>query len=122
MDDKNKFTIKTKVWIENNEGDVVFGEGRLLILNAIHKHGSINKAAKELKMSYRAVWDKIKTTEERLEKQLLIRNAGGASGGGSKLTPTALEIIKQFKILEKKTNEGSQNFMIRTKLIDTLIG
>ena len=50
------FRIRSKIWIENKEGQVIFGAGRLEILAAIVRNGSIHAAAKELKMSYRAVW------------------------------------------------------------------
>jgi molybdate transport system regulatory protein len=51
-------------------------------------------AAKELKMSYRAVWCRIKTSEERIGKALVVRE-----GKGSRLTPFAETLMKQFKRL-----------------------
>lgn len=53
-------------------------------------------------MSYRGVWGRIKATEERLGQPLLVRNIGGASGGGSRLTPFAETLIRQFVDLHKK--------------------
>ncbi len=93
--------IRSKIWIENDSGKVVFGLGRFKIFEAIQRSGSIQAAAKELKMSYRAVWGRIKATEERIGKQMLIRNVGGASGGGSKLTPFAKMLVEQFQQLHK---------------------
>lgn len=52
-------------------------------------------------MSYRGVWGRIKATEERLGRPLLVRNIGGASGGGSSLTPFAETLIQQFAELHK---------------------
>ena len=46
-------------------------------------------------MSYRAVWCRIKATEERLHCKLLIR-----SNSGSTLTPFALKLLKQFRRLQ----------------------
>jgi len=91
-----KLHIRSKIWIEDNRDRVVFGQGRLKILESIERNGSISAAARELRMSYRGVWGKIKATEERLGKKLLSRNVGGSSGGGSSLTPFAMEIMKQF--------------------------
>lgn len=93
----NPFYIRSKVWIEDDSGKVIFGLGRFRILSAIEATGSINKAAKELKMGYRAVWGKIRATEEGLGHPLLIRNAGGASGGGSQLTPLARKLLETFR-------------------------
>jgi len=73
--------------------------GRLRMLEAIQRAGSIHAAAKELKMSYRALWGRIKATEKRLGKTLLVKSVGGASGGGSRLTPFAAELMENFQKL-----------------------
>jgi len=102
MAKKNKILqTKSKIWIEDTDGNVVFGTGRLRILSAIKKHGSINSAAKSLKMGYRAVWARITATENRLGKKLLIRKSGGASGGGSQLTPLAETMLAQYESVQK---------------------
>ncbi len=106
-DTSESFHIRSKVWIEDNSGKVIFGLGRVVILEAIGRHGSIHGAAKELGMSYRAVWGRIKATEERLGEELLVRNIGGTSGGGSKLTPKAKMLLEQFHQLHKLIVSGS---------------
>lgn len=97
MNTATPFSIRSKVWIEAEDGKVIFGLGRFRILSAIDRCGSINAAAKELKMGYRAIWGKIKATEEGLGQPLLIRNAGGRTGGGSELTPLARTLLREFK-------------------------
>jgi molybdate transport system regulatory protein len=92
------YGLRTKIWIVDPSGNVLFGMGRVKILEAIDRGGSINAAAKALKMSYRAVWGRIKATEERLGKELVVRTAGGACGGGSILTPYAKDLIKEYKV------------------------
>ncbi|MGE0087208.1 MAG: winged helix-turn-helix domain-containing protein [Desulfococcaceae bacterium] len=101
------FCIRSKIWIEDESGEVVFGPGRMKIFEAIERLGSIHAAAKELGMGYKAIWNRIKATEERLGEALLIRNAGGASGGGSQLTPFAEMLIHRFRILEKSVTAHS---------------
>lgn len=98
---REKLFIRSKIWIEDEGGKVVFGLGRLKILEAVHRLGSLQAAAKELKMSYRAVWGRIKATEERLGFPLLVRSKGGVAGGGSQLMPFALELVQQFRQLHK---------------------
>lgn len=88
------------MWIVDRSGKMVFGRGRVKILEAVERNGSILAAAKELKMSYRGVWERIRTTEERLGHPLLIKNIGGRSGGGSKLTPFAKHLITLFRELQ----------------------
>ncbi len=94
---------------------MVFGHGRLRILKAIQKEGSIHAAAKELKMGYRAVWARIHTTEERLGVQLLEKRIGGTEGGGSTLTPLAEKLVHSFTRLqqdiEKETDARFQKYL-----------
>lgn len=97
-----KFFIRSKVWIEDEEGNVVFGLGRVKILEAVDRLGSLQAAAKELKMGYRAIWGRIRATEERLGKELLVRTIGGNSGGGSQLTPFARMLLDQFNQLHQE--------------------
>lgn len=117
---KTRFKVRTKLWIHDEQGNVVFGMGRTRMLEAIEQCGSINAAAKELKMSYRSIWARIKATEERLGgKQLLLRSKGGASGGGATLTPYAKDLIKQYRALR----EGvlGQSDKLYQKLCDPLL-
>ncbi len=108
MDNKKEYFVRSKIWIEDSDKKVVFGLGRLIILEAIKRNGSINAAAKELKMSYKAVWARLNATEKRLGSKLLIKQSGGKKGGGSKLTPLAETLIKKFtkiqKYVEKETD------------------
>lgn len=108
MTSKDKiFRIRSKIWIEDGQGNVIFGLGRFRMLNAIDRCGSINAASKELKMSYRAIWGKIKTTEEALGQPLLVKNTGGSAGGGSVLTPLAISLLERFRFIHSQVNEQS---------------
>jgi molybdate transport system regulatory protein len=94
------YLIRTKVWIQKPDGKVVFGLGRYRILQAIQSTGSLQAAAKELKMNYRAVWMRIRASEKRIGRELVVRD-----GKGSRLTPFAENLMKRYKrllaILEK---------------------
>lgn len=93
--------VKSKVWLEK-DGEIVFGIGKAAILSCIQKTGSINRAAKELKMSYRHAWSYIKSAEKRLGRTLVVCTKGGANGGNTKLTPDAEELLKKFCNLERR--------------------
>jgi molybdate transport system regulatory protein len=97
-------SVKSKIWIEDKEGRVIFSMGRMRILKAIERCGSLNAAAKDLKMSYRAIWGKIKVTEEALGKPLLIKSQGGNAGGGSNLTPYAQTLMERYLKLSNIIN------------------
>ncbi|WP_245589031.1 winged helix-turn-helix domain-containing protein [Desulfatirhabdium butyrativorans] len=76
------------------------------MLEAIERNGSIQAAAKELKMSYRALWGRITATEKRMGRQLLTRNVGGSSGGGSRLTPFAKTLLESFREIHRRIAVG----------------
>ncbi|RLC31395.1 MAG: ModE family transcriptional regulator [Deltaproteobacteria bacterium] len=108
--DNTAFHIRSKIWIENKQEKVVFGLGRYRILDAIQRLGSLNAAALELKMSYRAIWGRITATEDRLGKPLLIRDSRG-----SRLTPLGESLLKQFRrmrtIVEAEADEVFEDLM-----------
>ncbi len=113
-----KLSIKSKVWIDDEKGSMVFGLGRLKILDAIERHGSILGASKSLNMSYRAAWGKIKATEQRLGQPLLARKVGGKSGGGSELTPFAKALVKKFKYLQSLVEKEADIFFADLFTVD----
>lgn len=91
--------IKSKLWIEVG-GKPVFGRGRRFLFEAIDRYGSINRAAKEINISYRKAWGYIKAMEERLGIKLIERQTGGKNGGGAVLTQEAREFLKKYKAME----------------------
>jgi len=89
--------IKYKIWIEK-DGKVIFGKGRDEILKSIEEQHSLNAAAKELGMSYRAAWGRLKASEKRMEKKLVETSKKEKS---LQLTSQARAIIERFEKLEK---------------------
>ncbi len=102
--EKSKHLIHTKIWIEDEQGETVFGAGQLKILEVIDAEGSISAAAKVMHMGYRSMWGKLQKIEQRIGKPLLIREKGGASGGKSVLTPEAKILVQKFRILQHRIN------------------
>jgi molybdate transport system regulatory protein len=93
--------IKYKVWIEEN-GKVIFGRGRDNILKSIEEQHSLNAAAKELGMSYRAAWGRLKASEERMDRKLVETSTTEKS---LHLTAQARAMIKRFEQLEKEVEK-----------------
>jgi molybdate transport system regulatory protein len=98
------FSVRSKIWIEDSRGKVIFGLGRYRILEAVRRTGSMNAAAKELHMSYRAVWMRVRSSEKRVGKTLIVRE-----GKGSRLTPFAENLMKQYRrllsVMQTETDE-----------------
>jgi len=106
----DNFAVRSKVWVEDNEGNVIFGLGRYRILEAVGRLGSLQAAARELKMSYRAVWMRVRASEERMGRTLVERE-----GKGSRLTPFAENLMKQYRRLmaavHQESDEVYEGFM-----------
>jgi molybdate transport system regulatory protein len=97
----NDMEIRSKLWIEVN-GEPIFGKGRSCLLNAIDRHGSINRAAKEVNITYRKAWSYLDTMESRLGVKLVERKTGGRNGGGAILTDTARQLIRNYEQMERE--------------------
>ena len=95
--------IRSKIWLEV-EGEPVFGGGRQALLQWIDKYGSINKAAKEINISYRKALSYIQAMEQRLGVKLVERRVGGRNGGGATLTRDAKDFLKKYERLEHGIN------------------
>ena len=103
MNDSNKpLAIRTKTWIENSEGELLFGKGKTEILELIEEEGSIAKAAERLGMNYKKTWTHIKILQKNIADELVIPQKGGGGSGGTSLTPKALELVRNYRQLQKE--------------------
>jgi molybdate transport system regulatory protein len=96
--------VRSKIWLAV-DGEPVFGSGREALFKAIDRLGSINKAAKDINLSYRKALIYIQTMEQRLGKTLVERKIGGLHGGGASLTEEAKEFMRKYELLEEGVNE-----------------
>jgi molybdate transport system regulatory protein len=90
--------IDGRFWL-TKDGQSFLGSGRVELLEKIDAAGSINAAAKEMKMSYKAAWDRINAMNALADFPLIEKTTGGKGGGGTKLTPYAKELIATFRRL-----------------------
>ncbi|MFW5787367.1 MAG: winged helix-turn-helix domain-containing protein [Halanaerobiales bacterium] len=96
---------KMRIWIENNKGEMIIGEGLLELLDNINKTGSLKEASSEMNMSYRTAWGKINKVEKRLDIKLINSRTGGWGAGGSTLTEEGKSFMKKFSKLKSKQEE-----------------
>jgi molybdate transport system regulatory protein len=93
--------IKGDIFI-NKDGEGFFGEGRYQLLKLIDKYGSISKAAKEMKMSYKAAWDHIQSMNNLSEEPIVYTRAGGKDGGQTILTPYGKRLLKNYERIQEE--------------------
>jgi molybdate transport system regulatory protein len=107
--------VNGRIWLES-ESERFFGPGPMELLERIADTGSISNAAKEMNMSYKKAWELINHLNTQTSSPVVVPHAGGEKGGGSTLTPEALELIKYYKALRKRFQTFLENETERLKL------
>ncbi len=102
-----KLHPRLALWIENHEGSLAFGKGRMVILDAIDRHGSLSAAATALGMSYRGLWARVRRSEERLGYALIESHAGRGQSSGSVLTPRGRELLEGYRALLERVSAAA---------------
>ena len=93
-----KLKLKSSQWIVDEHGNAIIGKGRMEILDNIEKTGSINQTAKMMKMSYKAVWSKIKSTEKSLDTVIVHTDRKE----GSRLSTAGKELLEKYRLLKEE--------------------
>ncbi|WP_317203293.1 TOBE domain-containing protein [Janthinobacterium sp.] len=99
--DENAIALQGAVWMTVG-GAHLGGSGRVELLAAIAACGSITQAAKAVKMSYKAAWDAIDAMNNLAGVALVERLAGGKGGGGTRLTRRGLQLVENFRLIERE--------------------
>lgn len=89
-------------------GERFFGEGPYRLLLSTEKTGSLHAAALEMNMSYSKALKIITRAEAVLGYPLLKRLSGGKGGGGSRLTPEAIELLTRYGAYKAACHEANR--------------
>lgn len=72
------------------------------LLSAVQATGSISRAARTAGFSYKGAWLLLEAAGNLAQAPLLHTNAGGAGGGGTRLTPAAQELLAAWAALHQQ--------------------
>jgi molybdate transport system regulatory protein len=108
--------LRFKIWLENADGKPVIGIGKVRILAAIRRTGSIAAAAREMKQPYRNVWAKVQEAEKQCGLKLVKTGPTGSqlTEDGEKLL---LDFMRLFRTCSRSAHSkfhqlfGSQDFL-----------
>ncbi|GAB3925873.1 winged helix-turn-helix domain-containing protein [Larkinella terrae] len=92
--------INGRIWLEAQER--FFGIGRMELLERIQETGSINQAAKEMKMSYKRAWDLIQSMNSQADAPLVVTQTGGERGGGASVTAEGVKYLTYYRGLQDR--------------------
>lgn len=87
------------LWFER-AGQRVAGLDGMALLQAVHDTGSITRAAQAVGLSYKGAWTAIDAMNERAGAPLVVRAAGGAGGGGTRLTDHGQRLLDRYRQLD----------------------
>jgi molybdate transport system regulatory protein len=106
--------INGSLWLES-DGGRFFGPGPVELLERIAQTGSISSAAKEMNMSYKKAWELINHLNAQTKTPVVILQSGGEKGGGSAVTPEAMELIEYHRGMRKRFATFLENETKRLK-------
>ncbi len=106
--------LKYRLWLCNQKGDGILGDGRLALLKEIDTTSSLKSAADNLKISYRKAWGNIRKAEELLGFKLVDKQRGGKDGGNSQLSPEGRQLLEAYdefiEDFDKSINKITRKF------------
>lgn len=98
---REPLALRGELWLHAGAA-TLGGAARIGLLAAIGETGSITRAAKAVGISYKGAWDAIDMMNNLAGEPLVLRATGGKGGGGTTLTPRAVELIAAFRAIERE--------------------
>jgi molybdate transport system regulatory protein len=82
---------------------LILGPGKIDLLDAIVRTGSISAAAREMDMSYRRAWLLVDEMNQMFDGPLVAAAPGGVRGGGAEVTPLGEAVAAAYRRIVKRT-------------------
>ena len=77
------------------------GPGKIDLLEAIDREGSISAAGRALGMSYKRAWDLVDALNRLLGQAAVEASSGGHRGGGARLTEAGRFLVADYRAIER---------------------
>jgi molybdate transport system regulatory protein len=100
-DERLPLEPRIKLWVEK-DGALVLSAYRVQLLRHVAETGSLAEAAQRMGLSYRRAWGKLREIERNLGVALVHSEAGGAGGGGSRLTREGERLVALYQRFQRK--------------------
>lgn len=81
------------------------GIGKIELLEAIARTGSLSQAAPKLSMSYRRAWLLVDSMNREFDAPVANTSVGGKGGGGAVLTKFGQDLISAYRKLETEITQ-----------------
>ncbi len=83
------------------------GPGKIRLLEAIGREGSISAAGRALGMSYKRAWGLVDALNKQLGTPVAAASPGGAKGGGAMLTEAGRGLVEDYRAIEGLATEAA---------------
>ena len=84
------------------------GPGKIALLEAIDREGSISAAGRALGMSYRRAWDLVDAINKILGAAVVDASTGGYRGGGAVLTDAGRNLVADYRAIERAAHRAAE--------------
>lgn len=84
------------------------GPGKIDLLEAIDREGSISAAGRALGMSYKRAWDLVDEVNHVLGTLAVQASPGGYRGGGAVLTDAGRNLVADFRAIERAAQRAAE--------------
>jgi len=83
------------------------GPGKIALLEAIRRHGSIAAAGRDFSMSYRRAWLLVDELNHMFTAPVVEARGGGRNGGGAVLTELGETVVALYREAERKMSRSA---------------
>lgn len=84
------------------------GPGKIELLEAIDREGSISAAGRALGMSYKRAWDLVDELKKLLGTAAVEASPGGYRGGGALLTDAGRNLVADYRAIERAAQRAAE--------------
>ena len=101
----NNLRINGRIWLETTfdmTTERFMGIGRMELLHHIQQTGSINQAAKAMRMSYKRAWELVHSMNTLSDFPLVTTQTGGEKGGGATVTTEGEKYLAHYRALHER--------------------
>jgi molybdate transport system regulatory protein len=77
------------------------GPGKVSLIEAIEREGSLSVAARSIGLSYRRAWNLLADLNRSFAEAVVETAVGGRSGGGARVTKFGQSLAAEFRALER---------------------
>lgn len=104
----DKLEPRIKLWLNGEDVDGAFGDGKWRLLKSIEATGSLRAASERLHISYRKAWGDLKKAQTALGIALIDQHRGGPHGGRTVLTEQGKRWLQAYSRFRRDVEAAVQ--------------